>query len=75
MTYEIVAQLSGAFNAKAADTRVILTKYNAQLNPMFSDYHSVTGVKDQDADSFLAEFRKLKGVEAAYKKPPATPSF
>ena len=67
---EIAAVLTKAFNAAAA--RPVLERYNATLEKVSDarDIYLVNGVKEADATVFLQEFRKLKGVRAAYVEPP-----
>jgi hypothetical protein len=37
-----------------------------------SGYYSVSAKDERDAEALLRELRPLKGVEAAYKKPPSS---
>jgi hypothetical protein len=73
----IIAELSPSFNEKAADTAQVLGKYNAVVNwnsALFvsgsaDGFLPVSGVREQDTQAFLKEFRTLPGVKAVYKKP------
>jgi hypothetical protein len=68
---EIIAVLTRAFNEAAAQP--ILGHYKAAMYKIADakGCYSVSGVKENDAPDFLKEFRKLKGVKAAYIEPAA----